>query len=630
MLQRIIQDVALCFASILLVNSPISAAELPNNAFSVELYQIPYSDLFDPYFKEGKTTLSPQIVAGTASETESLAFIREATATTRSHFEGLGLKLPTGSLAALDPEAASLALRTDQLTHAMLRAHSHAAILATPKLIRWEITVIEAATDEVRALVPGALEDAAAMLEAVRNAGRVVANLRGETKSGVKLTASSGPTSQTIESYLLDQTGLEAKKSSPTASTRVEMEPLLSSDGDTIDTPIAFTHREAALRPISEVWRVGNTNHSLDWPSQYTIDIKTSLSMRPNGCALIGIGVCEKNSHLRPAFLSMSRVDLIPESNTRMLSLLKTFGEKAEPTPIAPPPSPFPPTKLGMQVKSFRVPADFLDIGKQLEDASDPKDPFSGITKPKKITTAQSILENQGVAFPEGSYAIFVAANRELTVQNTKENLDFVEMFVGSGCCLQLSLISFQVEVIRTTPKLANEWLSSSKTSSDHSKLLEAALSAVANGQAEFLGGSRIVTKPGYRSEIRSGNSFSRGERLKAADNKSDVTAAWRRVELTSGIYVMADAVIGADNYSIDLNLELKSDYAPPTVMPPGNDGAPDWTFYDHQAMLSTTIQDGQSRIIASWKPTGPTTDARDWMDLAFVTVKIVPLTHEH
>lgn len=119
--------------------------------------------------------------------------------------------------------------------------------------------------------------------------------------------------------------------------------------------------------------------------------------------------------------------------------------------------------------RTYKVPPDFLSLGQGgATPSAAPADPFAaaapaaGAGLPTKLG-ALDILKQQGIAFPEGSSATFIAATSQLIVKNTQPNLDQVEAFVDSirnKVPQQIYITTKFVEVSqKNTDELGFDWL---------------------------------------------------------------------------------------------------------------------------------------------------------------------------
>lgn len=119
--------------------------------------------------------------------------------------------------------------------------------------------------------------------------------------------------------------------------------------------------------------------------------------------------------------------------------------------------------------RSFRVPPDFIQNAPAGEaTAAAPADPFAskapaggGITI--RRMGAKEFLEARGVTFPEGTSANFNAATSTLTVRNTVQNMDMVELFVEQATKSAPKLAVVQVRMLEVNQtnldELGFDWL---------------------------------------------------------------------------------------------------------------------------------------------------------------------------
>jgi len=120
--------------------------------------------------------------------------------------------------------------------------------------------------------------------------------------------------------------------------------------------------------------------------------------------------------------------------------------------------------------RTFKVPPSFLSLGQNNPPTADlPADPFAGGNSAsaaatlKAKPTALEILKNNGIAFPDGSSATFIAATSQLIVRNTQPNLDQLEAFVeglAKAVPQQINISTKFVEVSqKNTDELGFDWL---------------------------------------------------------------------------------------------------------------------------------------------------------------------------
>jgi len=118
--------------------------------------------------------------------------------------------------------------------------------------------------------------------------------------------------------------------------------------------------------------------------------------------------------------------------------------------------------------RTFRVPPDFIQNAPAADPAAAPADPFGGQAPAGGGITirrmgAKEFLEARGVTFPEGSSATFNAATSLLTVRNTVQNMDMVELLVEQATKAAPKLAVVQVRMIEVNQtnldELGFDWL---------------------------------------------------------------------------------------------------------------------------------------------------------------------------
>lgn len=182
----------------------------------------------------------------------------------------------------------------------------------------------------------------------------------------------------------------------------------------------------------------------------------------------------------------------------------------------------------------------------------------------------------------------------------------------------------------------------------------------IAAGRAKVLRSSILETRSGQRCTFQDvtehmfaeGSQYARasgageagaGEKSTAVQNVTLATGGSMPL-VTSfnmrpvGFDLELDPVIGPDGITVDLNLTLGYDHAPPTTrhepmvaddkvfrfQPPGLE------FHRTKLATAVTLHKGQRRLLGIWKPTGlPEFENADVMQAAFMKVDIVELEYE-
>ncbi|MGE9269277.1 MAG: Amuc_1098 family type IV pilus outer membrane protein, partial [Verrucomicrobiales bacterium] len=121
-----------------------------------------------------------------------------------------------------------------------------------------------------------------------------------------------------------------------------------------------------------------------------------------------------------------------------------------------------------MVVKTYRVPPDFLTAGASTDvsvggNEIDPfAEPSEGSALPRRLT-AEEVLKQRGVSFPEGASASFSAASSTLRVRNTMTAHSLVDQIVDTLASEEPTSIIVDVKMIKTTEtrleELGFDWL---------------------------------------------------------------------------------------------------------------------------------------------------------------------------
>jgi general secretion pathway protein D len=112
--------------------------------------------------------------------------------------------------------------------------------------------------------------------------------------------------------------------------------------------------------------------------------------------------------------------------------------------------------------RTYRVPPDFLTSGGAADggDAAG-DDPFAADDKPEGVIprrlSAEEVLKQQGVSFPEGTSASYTAANSTLRVRNTPANQAMVEQIVEAASNTEPAAVVVEVRMVKTQQRILEE-----------------------------------------------------------------------------------------------------------------------------------------------------------------------------
>lgn len=115
-----------------------------------------------------------------------------------------------------------------------------------------------------------------------------------------------------------------------------------------------------------------------------------------------------------------------------------------------------------MITRVYKVPPDFLTAGGPAAgEGAGGGDPFAddatGEGLLAKRLTADEVLKQQGVPFPEGATATFNAANSTLRVNNTITNHSMIEQIVEAAASTEPAMVLVEVKVIKTQDRVLEE-----------------------------------------------------------------------------------------------------------------------------------------------------------------------------
>jgi len=115
-----------------------------------------------------------------------------------------------------------------------------------------------------------------------------------------------------------------------------------------------------------------------------------------------------------------------------------------------------------MITRTYRVPPDFLTSGGAADGGGEAADdPFAADDQPEGVIprrlSAEEVLKQQGITFPEGASASFTAASSMLRVRNTPANQAMVEQIVEAASNAEPAAVVVEVRMIKTEQRILEE-----------------------------------------------------------------------------------------------------------------------------------------------------------------------------
>lgn len=688
---RIFLLISLYFAAVQPLAAQVKPAQNPEGEWSLKVYRYPSSELLGGFVsnEQGQLT-APALPAANANEEEIAKFMRRSHFVVDQHLKIMGVTLPPGSLALFDPKNKTLALRSTGLAHERMTALASEVERAMPKLVSINAQIVEAESSVVNEAVKQVKTQAdhsaaLAALDALVSQKKAiyVGDLHVETRSGTRVSLDRGEG----RTYISEMTVDESRRSSTaseerTAGTRLELEPTIGADGETMELNYSLEHH---YRAPHEHWdKISAAGESVvETPNIdfHKAQVTTGITLLGGMTKLIGIwkpeevAEPERAGHLQAAFLKAHIVSLLPALDTRVEQLLRTYGEKIEKTPTTPPPEPPGATK-GIITRSFHIPEDLL-TNNGGDAAAAAADPFAAGAAPPapmvneaRLTmriTAVEILKSKGIPFPEGSSANYKPTTGELLVRNTPENMKLVENYIATLKLRAPRNLAMTVHIVEADAATLRRLAASTAAITDHSAAWQEVEQGVAQNKMRLLRSAFVESKSGIRSTFESGRELTyvvgtetSGQILKSEnsstpssgdkDAKTSQTNISKvqisqgapshfssNIEMRSiGFRFEMEATTGySEPDVVELTTVINYDYANPVVT--DSSGQPDARtirplnhsiqFHRAQCTVGTTIASGKPRLLSIWKPEGtPEFDKADVLQAAFLCIDVVPV----
>lgn len=637
------------------------------NDWAVRVYRFPADELRMGFVSRERGQIkAPAMPPADASQEQILQFIKSSNDVVAQYLELQGIPLLKGSLAVLDPEHDVLAVRTVNDTHNIITELANAFLRRVPRYLSFHMHLMEADPVVMAQLVKDAPQNADQTplwerIKALADQGQAkhLSSMNIDSQSGQRSFVKRGAQRAHADGFSMDDRDrFEVPASRKDVGTRLELDPVIGPDGTMVDVNFGLEHD---LAPPVERWEPAaqsGTRRIESRVTDFTTAKFTSATMLLSGMTkLLGIWTPEAGANRgnvsQAAFLKGEVVPLLPLTDARAEQLLKTHGETVEATP--PPPKSLPNEGLppGMILRRFRVPPDFLSAaggGGATAAPAAPADPFVSGVPPRneprftREVTALDILKMNGITFPEGSSANFVAVAGEIIVRNTPENMLQVEAFLDELSKKVPAVVGFAVHVVQAEGALMRRLGAEMNALADHTAAFKAVEDAVAQGKAKILRTAWIETRSGQRCTASTGTEYMHvgtpylgrpvkdGKEGAAASSAGAVLSVEHETQFV-GFRFEADPVIGPDGQTIDVNMALHYDTAPPSqrFAPAGGADSvlrvdsPATDFHRSEVSTAITLKSGATRLLGTWKPEGsPELDDADVMQAAFMKVDLI------
>lgn len=641
--------------------------------WTFETYEFPVHELVGGFASPERGALKPPPYPGDgASDDEMVEFLRKSNSVVSHYLEMEGLALPEGSLVAFDPETLTLAARLPRIAQSSVAFTAESLQNSVEKYIALRQLIFQAPGDVIRDMleIADGVADHAEALQFLEDA-----EARGEGEilesSVIQLRSGNRGKVERFEDRIMPTDlvlgagdTIEYLAELESTGTSFEADPVLGADHETIDLNFMLDHHYGPVmrREVPLTIR-GRTDVAAMVDDTFNAVVTTQITTKNGMTRLIGVWrpeglVVEPGEEvLHAAFLDPVVVRVLPLVNDSLVEMLKTHGSTIIPIPEG---------ELeyrqvadeipeGMIVRRFVVPPTFLSVAGGGGDSG--MDPFAAVPESEpRFTiraTAQDILKSVGIFFPPGSSANYLRQSSTLVVRNTPEQIEMVESYIMSIRSGVEQMIALTLHLVEAPGDVLRQAAKDSLPVANHARVWERLREEEG---FTYLNTTWFEARSGNRAKVEAGRNYhyltaelgavagvEAGPAEEGEEGEGDVGGG-KVPEIFSiceeqrvGTVVEADPVLGADNVTIDVNISVDYDYAPPEVS--GEAALEDGkilldgttvTFRKARVVGSQTMRSGSMRLIGMWRPKGiGRLQGEDRMQAAFLKAVVVPLEVE-
>ncbi len=281
-----------------------------------------------------------------------------------------------------------------------------------------------------------------------------------------------------------------------------------------------------------------------------------------------------------------------------------------------------------LQTKVYLVPITFekyiTGYGSGYRQSSEASaDPFADPVDSSPHQPPQSIqeaLESAGIVFDEGASATFDKKALKLTVTNTPDQFELVEVVLDNFSSQAERQITVYYEFIEVDHLDFSDWLFENVMDSDGTEFRNAVQQWIKEGKAEIIESATVLARSGQRAKVESIDEYIYPTEYNPSKAPNEVTlkdGAEAPIAATSptafetrnlGTTLEVDPVLGADNTTIDMNmspenvlLEGVEKWHHKSVDPRFQTNFP--TFYTMKITTQVTGHDGRYIFVGATRP---------------------------
>lgn len=214
--------------------------------------------------------------------------------------------------------------------------------------------------------------------------------------------------------------------------------------------------------------------------------------------------------------------------------------------------------------------------------------------------TAQDILRDAGIQFAEGTSAIFPTTTGVLTIVQTKDQIAAVESYIESITPGPEIYIHIRAEIYEVPHAQGIQVIESAQSEGEHTPERAALMKAVQSGDVKLIAFPNLICRSGQRATVL--EELVSSEEATPNENKSEDNDKMPEVTPITISKLEADAILGADEFTVDLNFSLSiSEPAVPTEAGADESGR----FRQRTITTQATLMNGNQQLVGSWNAPG-------------------------
>lgn len=278
----------------------------------------------------------------------------------------------------------------------------------------------------------------------------------------------------------------------------------------------------------------------------------------------------------------------------------------------------------GLYKATMHIPPSFLLPSKGGGRGGTNDDPFaptetefmSAIEAWSAKSTDEMIGKLLPLEFTEGASVNYDYATHQLTMIESPKKIELIKSILGPLCGAFEKQIAVRVEIYEMPRLLAIQLLESASTEGEHTPERTEAMRAVKAKEAKLVGTTSTISRSGQRSRVFGGSQGIVGSDVEESDGESEVVIPF------VGTSLEIDPVLGADGFTIDLNIELEHHSEPATTR---HSPEKSKRVFENSIVSQVTLHDGNYILIGNWTPDG-TRLSSDMEHVVFITGSVQTL----